>query len=125
MTLEFWKAGWRPTFGWLFIVFFFMTGVTILAQVWVDEASINDVIGILITMLTMGGAIMGINGAGPSWEKVRGVAGPSLPLTETGAGAGGTIDPETGVPDPDVMPGFVYEEAQNPGASGPNAGATS
>ena len=58
MRLELLKSSWRPVFCWLFIVFFFMTGVTVLIQVWVDEAGIGEVAGIYT--------------AGRTWEKRHG-----------------------------------------------------
>jgi hypothetical protein len=56
-------------FSWLFILFYFGTGLTVLIQVWIDESRIEDVSSILISMISFGGVVLGVYTAGRSWEK--------------------------------------------------------
>jgi hypothetical protein len=72
MIFKLLKSGWRPVFAWLFILFYFGTGLTVLAQVWIDESRVEDVAGLIVSMIGFGGAVLGVYTAGRSWEKRHG-----------------------------------------------------
>lgn len=72
MALETLKTSWRPVFAWAFIGFFVVTGITVLAMLWLGMEKLDAASGILITMLGMGGAVTGVYTAGRTYEKRHG-----------------------------------------------------
>lgn len=65
----------RPAFGAAFVLFFSGLAATILVMLWTKAARISEVSDIIITMLGMGGLVLGVYTAGRSAEKWRGVEG--------------------------------------------------
>mgnify|MGYP000271209779 CR=1 FL=1 len=65
------KSAWRPVFGWVFILFFAVLGLSLIAMLWLRWITLEQASSILVTMLGMGGVVTGTYVAGRSVEKYQ------------------------------------------------------
>lgn len=78
-ALDAFRQWTRPAFGAVFVLFFSGLALTILVMLWSGAVRISEVSDIIITMLGMGGLVLGVYTAGRSVEKWRGVEGNQSP----------------------------------------------
>ena len=63
------KSGWRPAFGWVFVLFFAGLSIVLLVSLSIGAVAWEDVSGTINTMVGAGGLVTGSYVAGRSYEK--------------------------------------------------------